>query len=68
MEVVKYSPADRGGLKAGDCILQVNGATMRETLDVLLALKGVSDGERIDLEFLRGGVRKKLSFVAARRG
>ena len=68
IQVIKHSPADKGGLAAGDCILSVNGTSTREYLDVLLALSNVNEGKWVDLEIVRGGVTKSISILSDRRG
>jgi len=68
VQVVKHSPADKGDLKAGDCILSVNGSTTREYRAVLLALAAVQEGKWVNLEIDRGGLSKSISILSDRRG
>jgi S1-C subfamily serine protease len=68
MEIMNGSPADTAGLRAGDLISQVNGATMTgQKLDsVVEAIRGFSLGS-VTITVLRGETnRTRLEFVIRR--
>ena len=53
--VAEGSPAQAAGLRAGDLVVRVGGASTCSGLDVDLALLGVRGGEPLILRVLRGG-------------
>lgn len=58
VRVYKKSPAEKAGLRVGDCILQINGrqvyGSSAQTLDEAASLMKGSDGTEIQMEILRG--------------
>jgi C-terminal processing protease CtpA/Prc len=67
-EVMAGSPADGAGLRKGDAITQVNGATMtgKKLGDVVEAIRGFSLGS-VTITVLRGNTnRTRLEFVIRR--
>ncbi len=68
MGVLAGSPADRAGLRRGDVITRVNGATMtgRKLAQVVEAMRGFSAGS-VAITVLRGETnRTRLEFVIHR--
>lgn len=58
--VVSGGPADRGGIKPGDVIIQFDGKTV-ETPNELQRLVGLTEvREKITLQVIRNGARKKI--------
>ncbi|MBN2491509.1 MAG: trypsin-like peptidase domain-containing protein [Planctomycetes bacterium] len=68
VEVVRHSPADRGGLQAGDRVLSVNGFSPADMLELLAELAGLCDGDAVALEIERSGTTHRLTIPAERRG
>jgi len=60
--VTKDSPADKAGLKAGDVITSVNGATVTAPRDLITALAEAKDGATVSLGIVRD---KKTSSLTA---
>ena len=56
-EVVARSPADSAGLRSGDVIFGANGAEVKHTKDLLLAISKVEAGKTIRLDVDRMGNR-----------
>jgi S1-C subfamily serine protease len=59
VEVVRRSPADEAGLRAGDTLVQIGQHEIRKMKDLLLALSKLSIGEVSELEIIRSGRRHK---------
>ncbi|HKV09241.1 MAG TPA: protein kinase [Thermoanaerobaculia bacterium] len=57
------SPAERGGLRAGDRILAVNGRRLRDRAEYEALASGFRPGESLAFEVERGGSRLGLSIV-----
>ena len=57
--VLKNSPAERAGVKAGDKVVSLNGEKMFSNAQLASKLNAADDGEKIDLSVLRDG--KNLS-------
>lgn len=53
--LAKDSPAQRGGLVAGDVILGFNGAAVRDTGGLVNLLKKIAPGEKVTLKVYRNG-------------
>jgi C-terminal processing protease CtpA/Prc len=68
VKVVEQSPAERGGLRPGDCILRINGVRTVDNIGVLGALAGAIEGESVELEVSRNGRILGFSIEAERRG
>jgi C-terminal processing protease CtpA/Prc len=69
MGVLAGSPADKAGLRRGDVITQINGATMtgKKLAQVVEAMRGFSAGS-VALTVLRGETnRTRLGFVIRRQ-
>ncbi len=59
-ELVPGSPSHIAGLRAGDVIAAAGGVTVKHTKDLLFALSKVSDGDTLELDVDRRGLRLKL--------
>jgi hypothetical protein len=62
------SPADLGGLKAGDIIVEFGGVAVTDLYTYTDALRSRKPGDRVAIVVLRGGVRTTLSVVLGTRG
>lgn len=58
--VTEGSPGARGGLQAGDRILQIGDREIEDLLDFQLALLGIRPGERLPLNVRRGNQRTSI--------
>jgi S1-C subfamily serine protease len=65
--VVAGSAAERGGLLAGDVLVELNGEQMPDLRAYSDALKRLSAGDRVRLTYLRAGERKTVEVEAAAR-
>ena len=58
------SPAAKAGLKKGDIVTKVNGKTVKNGMDVRLAIAEASVGKEFEIELLRvakGGTISKMT-------
>jgi hypothetical protein len=62
------SPADLGGLKAGDVIVELGGAAVKDLYSYSDALYAHKPGDIVKIVVLRGGQRRELSVTLGRRG
>lgn len=62
------SPADSGGLKAGDIIVEFGGREVTDIQTYSDALYSHKPGDEVDVVVLRGGERVKLRIRLGRRG
>ena len=53
--VVPDGPAARGGLEAGDVIVELGGRPIAHMPDLVLALRARSPGDRVDATVVRSG-------------
>jgi serine protease Do len=60
-EVVAQSPAETAGLKKGDIIVGFNGQPIGDSQELPLRVGAVPLGERVMLDLVRGGQRRKLA-------
>lgn len=65
--VVRGSPAERGGMKAGDRIVSVDGARMTSPQQVTKAVGGHKVGDKLSVEIERRGTPITASLVLAAR-
>jgi len=61
------SPADRGGLQAGDVILAIDGAPVTAADDLVRNLTADKIGRSVTLAILRSGERRTVSLIAEER-
>jgi serine protease Do len=62
-EVVKESPAEKGGVKAGDIILDFDGKHIGEMNELPRLVAATPVGEKVQLTVLREGKQQKLTVV-----
>ncbi len=61
------SPAEKGGLKSGDVITEINGAKVTSQKDLRKALNDIKEGESASLTILRHGKSQKISVKPEQR-
>lgn len=69
--VTPGGPAEKAGLRAGDIITGVGGASIageRPTLALREALKGLREGDKVNLSFSRDGNLQSVEVAATRQG
>lgn len=65
--VFEKQPAYKAGLKVGDIILKIGGATVSSPNSMIRLIGNVSPGQHIKLDVLRNGERKTFSVQLARK-
>jgi len=60
LNVVKESPAETAGLKAGDVILQMEGKNISKSKDVTNALSDLEKGDKVTLQVMRHKKKKTI--------
>jgi serine protease Do len=65
--VVPRSPAEKAGLKAGDVVIQLNGAAVDSSGALTRGVALVPPGQTANLTVLRGGDQKQFSLKVAQR-
>ena len=58
-QVVAKTPAAEGGLKAGDVLILFDGKPVEDGDDLTFFLRQSTPGDRVNLEWVRGGERRK---------
>ena len=58
--VIRKSPAEEAGIKAGDVIVRAGGERVVQTGDISNALEG-RWGERVEMEVVRNGSRREIT-------
>jgi len=67
VEAVEYgSPADEAGCKVSDQISEINGLPIGSGRQASAMLSGIASGRRVDMAVLRGGAKKRVTFVMNR--
>jgi S1-C subfamily serine protease len=61
------SPAEQGGLAAGDMVLALDGTTITGADDLIRTLTGDRIGRNVTVETLRNGNRHSLALVPTER-
>ncbi|MFV8104281.1 S1C family serine protease, partial [Enterobacter cloacae complex sp.6730515] len=64
-QVSPNSPAQKAGLRAGDVILKLNGASVLRTSDLLYALNKVQPNQTVQFEVLRDDKTRNFSATLA---
>jgi serine protease Do len=62
-DVVKDTPAAKGGVKQGDVILKVDGRDMEDSNDVRRSIANVRPGTRVTLTIFREGKTREVMLV-----
>jgi Zn-dependent M28 family amino/carboxypeptidase len=62
------SPADEGGLKAGDLIVELGGAAVKDLYSYSDALYSHKPGDKVDIVVVRGSQRLTLHVTLGKRG
>lgn len=62
VNVSKYSPAEKAGIRKGDKLLKIKGETVRNNADVIRLVKSLKPGQTARFELLRG--KKKETVLA----
>lgn len=65
--VVEGEPADKGGIKAGDVILDIDGKQIGDTRDLVMSVAGLPVGKKVNVTIWRDGKGKTLPVVIAER-
>jgi len=65
-EVVKDGPADKGGLKSGDIILEFDGKMIHEMNELPRLVAATPVGKKVEIKLLRDGKEVKVSVTVAR--
>jgi S1-C subfamily serine protease len=68
MSVADGSPADRAGVVVGDILLRAGKVALRQPTDLLDVLSGVSSGDKVRLDLLRGGAIADVTVTPSDRG
>lgn len=63
--VLPKSPAEAAGLRVGDTLLSVHGRAVSASSDISEALKGLSPGTEVELEYRRDGAAMKKQIKLA---
>lgn len=66
-DVMPENPADKGGMKAGDVILAINGETVADSADLSRKVAAVKPGEKAKFTVWRNGAKKDLTITIAER-
>jgi regulator of sigma E protease len=64
-EVSPGMPAEKAGLRRGDLLLSVNGEPIRSQFK-LREVVGASGGKPVEIEFIRDGIRQKVTIQPAK--
>ncbi len=66
-DVFKGDPADRVGIKIGDIIKEINGKSIKDTRELLLAIAALHVGEKMTVKALREGKEMLFEVVVSER-
>ncbi len=67
VRVVPDGPAAKAGLKEGDIIIAVDGKLLKDPNDLAIIVANRAPGEKVTLEILRDGKRKKVTVTLGER-
>ena len=65
--VVRNGPADKGGMKPGDILLQVEGKAVNDTNDMLNLIAQLAPGEKATMRVLRKSRETDLAITVGKR-
>jgi periplasmic serine protease, Do/DeqQ family len=60
-DVVKGSPAEKAGIKAGDLILKIDGLDVKNSLQLRAYVQSKKPGDKVKLKVLRDGKEKEIT-------
>ena len=66
-EVIKDTPAEKAGLKAGDVITKINDRDTKDYKDLIRTLNFYNPGEKITVYYSRKGSKKNVSVTLAEK-
>jgi serine protease Do len=66
-QVVKGTPADKGGLEAGDLVVAMDGKPIESSGALTRGVATVPPGQKVTLTFIRKGSEKKATLTVAKR-
>ena len=66
--VTPGSPGDQAGLRAGDVVVAIGGARVKDLYSYSAALYAHKPGDRITVDVLRDGKRQQLTVTLGKRG
>jgi S1-C subfamily serine protease len=67
LDVVNRGPADKAGMQPGDVITAINGKQVSSVEDFLAALRPLSPGNTVTVDYLRGQAKRQAKVVLADR-
>jgi len=62
-EIIKDSPAEKAGLKAGDVIVEIEGGKVGDADDVVDDLRDRDPGDKVNVAVVRKGARQTFSVI-----
>jgi serine protease Do len=66
-DVFKGDPADKGGIRAGDIVTEVNGKKIKDTHELLMLIAAFRVGEMVKITILRDGQSQSMNITVAER-
>jgi len=66
-EVTKDSPAEKGGLKQGDVVLEVDNAPVKDSVTFRNRIATTAPGKSVDLLVMREGQKKSLTITVGKK-
>lgn len=66
-EVIKDSPAEKAGLKAGDVIMKIEGKEIHDFSDLTRSLNYYDPDDEVKIEYSRKGSKKSLKVVLGKK-
>ncbi|WP_246128468.1 Do family serine endopeptidase [Pleionea sediminis] len=66
-QVTKDSPAEEGGLKVGDIVIEVDGKEVGSAADLPFLVGRIKPGKEVEMVILRNGDRKTLDITIGER-
>jgi Do/DeqQ family serine protease len=66
-QVIPNGPAEKAGLERGDVIVSFDGAPVEGVADFRMLVAERPVGKRVEIEFIRGGDKRKASVVLVER-
>lgn len=67
VRVSEDSPAEKAGIKAGDVITGIGGRDVNGADELVDAIRGADDGERVEVHFVRRGEARTVEVALERR-